>query len=188
MTLIEWSVQSFQAIYAPYMHAGYFDTEHILLINGKGALPESPQLNVPLETYKVKKGFRYRFRLINAAINYCLMSISIDGHNLTVISSDGQAIVPVQVESFVSFKGERYDFIVEANQEPKDYWIKIRGEGACFYLNLAQRAILRYERDNLSNQLTSNMPFNYNDSFRDGLVRFNLFLNLIYHLLIYPKF
>lgn len=151
--------------------AGYLDTEHIILINGKGALPESPQLNVPLETYKVKKGFRYRFRLINAAINFCSMSISIDGHNLTVISSDGEPIVPVEVDSLISLPGERYDLVVEASQEPKDYWIKIKGEGTCFYKSLAQRAIFRYERDDLSNQLRSDMPYNYTDSFRDGLVR-----------------
>ena len=150
-----------------------FNTEHIILINGKGALPESPQLNVPLETYKVKKGSRYRFRLINAAINYCTMSVSIEGHNLTLIASDGQPIVAVKVDSLVSLSGERYDFVVEASQEPKDYWIKIRGEGVCSWLNLTQRAILRYERDDLSDQLTSNKPFTYQDSFRDGLVRFN---------------
>lgn len=170
ITLIEWTIESFQSYYAPYLNAGYFSTEHSILINGKGFITEAPQLNVPLETYVVRKGSRYRFRLINAGIQYCLMSISIDNHNLTIIASDSQPIEPIEVESLVSQSGERYDFVIEANQEPGDYWIKVRGEGECYSLNISQRAILRYERNDLSNQLTSNMSYSYKDSFRSGLV------------------
>ena len=170
ITLIEWASLSFQSLYGSYTHSGLYFTEHIILINGKGALPESSQLNVPLETYKVKKGSRYRFRIINTGVSFCAMSISIDGHNLTLIASDGQPIVPIQVESLLSHSGERYDFVVEANQEANDYWIKVRGEGVCYANKLSQRAILRYERDDLSNQLTSNINFTFNDSLRNGLV------------------
>lgn len=171
ITLIEWTIESFYGYYGPYLNAAYFSTEHNILINGKGAISESPDLNVPLETFTVRKGNRYRFRLINSAIQHCIMSISVDNHNLTIVASDGQPIEPVQVESLVTHAGERYDFIVDAYQEPNDYWIKVRGEGECFTLKLSQRAVLRYERDDLSRKLTSDIPFSYSDSLRYGLVK-----------------
>ena len=102
------------------------------------------------------------------------MSISIENHNLTVISTDGNPLEPVEVESFLAFTGERYDFVVNANaNQLRDYWIKIRGEGDCFWNELSQRAILRYERELTANDptiLQSNITWIYNDSNRAGLV------------------
>lgn len=164
-------VNSFQADYALFINNGYFTTEDTLLINGRGGLPKSPDLDVPLQTYTVEKGYRYRFRLINAGIQFCMLSLSIDGHNLTVIANDGTPLEPFEVESIVSLGGDTYDFVVNANQDERDYWIKLRAEGECGDLMLAQRAILRYSRTNLTlNELKSSMPFTFNDSLRHGLV------------------
>lgn len=163
-------METLQSYYGTYLHATYLFKEHNILINGKAAISEAPELNVPLETFVVEKGNRYRFRFINAAVEFCMFSLSIDGHNLTLIASDGQPMEPIEVESFVSGSGERYDFVLNANQPERDYWMKIRGEGNCYHLNISQRAILRYERSDLSDRLSSNMTFEYSDSTRHGLV------------------
>jgi L-ascorbate oxidase len=175
MLLVEWTNLTFQNFYGNYIFAGGYQYTHAILINGKGDWPEaSPNLNIPLQTYTVKKGFRYRFRLINSGVDWCLMTLSVEGHTLTVIASDGSPIEPVEVTSIVSLSGERYDFVVNANASvEKDYWIKIRGEGGCLWSKSSQRAILRYERDNLQqDEYTSTIPFSYGDSASVGLVFF----------------
>lgn len=52
--------------------------------------------------------------------------VSIDKHNLTIVASDGYDIKPVKAESFIINPGERFDFLVDADQEVGNYWI--RGE------------------------------------------------------------
>ncbi|CAF0776195.1 unnamed protein product [Brachionus calyciflorus] len=146
MILIEWNSNPLQSIYGSYLHSALFGTEHAISINGKGGFREEPNLNVPLETYHVKKGFRYRFRIINSAIQNCIMHLSIDEHNMTLIATDGQPIVPIEIESLEILSGERYDFVLNANKNPSDYWIKVQGKGSCEYNKLFQRAILRYDR------------------------------------------
>lgn len=173
MILNDWTNLTFQAVYGPYTHAANFPAIHTILVNGKGIWPESAgRFNVPLETYYVKKGYRYRFRLINAGIDHCPIQLSIEGHNITMITSDGQPFEPVSVESFVSMTGERYDFVVNAMaNDERDYVIKIRGEGSCD--KLTQRAILRYERDNYQQGAhLSTMNFTFQDSKSTGLVIF----------------
>jgi FtsP/CotA-like multicopper oxidase with cupredoxin domain len=171
--IMEWTFNSFPGGYGPFFHAGDFGTFHNILINGKGGLTEQPNLDVPLETYTVQKGFRYRFRLINSGIQNCPMSISVDGHRLTVIESDGSPIEPIVVDSLASFSGERYDFIINANQAEADYLIKVSGEQDCGSTGtpLAQRAILRYQRANVAaTRISSSTPFTFADSLSNGLV------------------
>jgi FtsP/CotA-like multicopper oxidase with cupredoxin domain len=173
MVLFDWSNETWQDQFSEYFNNWwYFTPESVILINGKGALPYGPNTSVPMETFYVKKGNRYRFRLINAGIRGCNMELTVESHNLTVIESDGRPFDPVVVETLVSDTGERYDFIINADQdEEKDYWIMIRAEDECFgddhYM---QRAILRYEKSNAS--YISNMTFHYNDSIKNGLVIF----------------
>lgn len=162
---------SFQADYPLFVHNAAYGPEHTILVNGRGAFPLSPTTRVPLATFTVQRGFRYRFRLINVGVMFCMISMSVDGHHLTVIANDGTPLEPVRVESIVSLAGDSYDFVIEANQTDRDYWIRLRGEGECGDLRLAQRAILRYQRPNVSqSELTSDMPFTFDDSIRHGLV------------------
>lgn len=65
--------------------------------------------------------------------------------------------------------GERYDFVLEANQYPKNYWIRYRGIGDCDKDNakVSEVAVLHY------NQVKNSEPtgsINYNDSYRPGTV------------------
>jgi iron transport multicopper oxidase len=48
--------------------------------------------------FTVTAGKRYRYRLISTAPR-AVMPFSVDGHNLTVIEVDGNAIRPVATES-----------------------------------------------------------------------------------------
>lgn len=38
---------------------------------------------------------------------------------------------------------ERFDFVLHANQEPKNYWLRVKGSIDC--INLTQRALIRYD-------------------------------------------
>ena len=68
--------------------------------------------------------------------------MKIENHNLTVIASDGSSIEPTVVEQIHFTSGERYDFIVETNQEPRDYSIQMKGFASCKIS--AGYAVLRY--------------------------------------------
>lgn len=56
-------------------------------------------------------------------------------------------IIPYTAESLVSYAGERFDFIIEANQTVDNYWMRFRGLMDCDerFLSAHQVAILRYE-------------------------------------------
>ncbi|XP_064606396.1 uncharacterized protein LOC135471205 [Liolophura sinensis] len=96
------------------------------LINGRGRYydPETGLHNgAPIETFRVESGKRYRFRVIAAGELYPFR-FSIDGHFLEIIASDGYEIEPVVVQSFIINPGERYDFILTANNSIANYWIR----------------------------------------------------------------
>ena len=87
---------------------------------------ELPEKMVPLETFIVKRGNKYRFRLISAAIAYPFR-VSIDRHLLHVISTDGNDVVTTPVESIMIQSGERYDFWIDARDPTLsgNYWIRV---------------------------------------------------------------
>lgn len=45
-----------------------------------------------------------------------------------------------------SISGERYDFVINADQAPGAYWIQLRGLGECGIKRAQNLAILRYAR------------------------------------------
>ena len=55
------------------------------------------------------------------------LRVSIDGHMLSIISMDGYNVVPMSFESFIINPGERFDFILSADQPTMDYWIRVDG-------------------------------------------------------------
>lgn len=70
----------------------------------------------PLEVFRVERGQRYRFRLVNSMSHVCPAVLEVENHSLLVIASDSYDLQPVAVDSLVSSAGERYDFILNANQ------------------------------------------------------------------------
>ncbi|KAG8710675.1 Laccase-1 [Ceratobasidium sp. 423] len=92
-------------------------------INGKGrfnsSIPANPDT---LYTLKVKRGKRYRLRLINTSALASFM-FSAQNHKLKVIAADAVPVKPYEVDSLEILAGQRYDCILEANQKPDTYWI-----------------------------------------------------------------
>ncbi|TEB37778.1 Cu-oxidase-domain-containing protein [Coprinellus micaceus] len=93
------------------------------LINGLGRYPEGPK--TPLAVFNVQKDKRYRFRLVSLSCDPHF-EFTIDGHDLTVIEADGQLVKPVVVDQITIFAGQRYSFILHANQTKANYWIRAR--------------------------------------------------------------
>ena len=76
-------------------------------------------------------------------------TFSIDGHNLTIIEADGQLTEQHTVQQLRIFAGQRYSFILHANQDPGNYWIRARpnigwGQLPSFDEGGINSAILRY--------------------------------------------
>lgn len=53
----------------------------------------------------VSKGFAYRLRLINAIAIECPVVVSIDGHEITAIATDGRPVKPVRARSVQLYPG-----------------------------------------------------------------------------------
>lgn len=133
------------------MHHGdmsFLPTMTTILANGKGRVnpftdATTTQPDVPLSVFNVRAGVRYRFRVCNNGNLMCAVQMFIDSHDLTVIAADGDSIQPRVVRTIVLGAGERFDFVLNANQTPANYWIKFRGVLACS--GSYGTAILRYQ-------------------------------------------
>jgi FtsP/CotA-like multicopper oxidase with cupredoxin domain len=102
---------------------------------------------VPYETFNVVKGHRYRFRHINAGFLNCPIQLSIDNHTILAIATDGSDIEPKEVTFLVTYAGERWDFVVNANQAVGNYFIRARGLMDCDerFTSSFQLAVLHYQ-------------------------------------------
>ncbi|CAL1531522.1 unnamed protein product [Lymnaea stagnalis] len=115
------------------------------LINGRGRYYYSDGTNsqAPLTVFKVNATNSYRFRVIGSGSVYPFR-VSIDGHPITLVATDGYDLQPVVVESIIVNEGERYDFVVAANQTVGNYWIRAVTLEVNVQNHIAE-AILRYE-------------------------------------------
>ena len=88
---------------------------HSGLVNGKGRFyfSRNSHNGAPLETFRVRSGITYRFRVIGAATLYP-MRIYIQGQKITLFGSDGFNLEQITVESIVVHPGERFDFLWQA--------------------------------------------------------------------------
>ncbi|KAJ3559926.1 hypothetical protein NM688_g36 [Phlebia brevispora] len=113
------------------------------LINGRGRYINGPP--TPLSVITVEHGRRYRMRLINIGCDPSY-TFSIDNHNMKVIEADGINHHPVDVNAIQIFVGQRYSFILDANQHVDNYWIRAFPDdaGPQTYNNSMNLAILRY--------------------------------------------
>lgn len=128
--------QTYLPLSIAFKHASYPNREHpLVLFVVTDVLPSflfsGVQLEVPLTWFNVTKGETVRFRVIGVGSIYPLR-ISVDQHNLTVISSDAFDIEGTLVESFIINPGERFDFLLTANQELGNYWIRAVSMEVCF--------------------------------------------------------
>ncbi|KAK7682785.1 laccase, multicopper oxidase, benzenediol:oxygen oxidorectuctase [Cerrena zonata] len=114
------------------------------LINGLGRNTNGPS-DAALAVINVTKGKRYRFRLVSISCdpNYVF---SIDGHNMTIIEVDGVNSQPLNVDSIQIFAGQRYSFVLNANQNVGNYWVRANPNlGTTGFTGGINSAILRYQ-------------------------------------------
>ncbi|CAL4147895.1 unnamed protein product [Meganyctiphanes norvegica] len=120
-----------------------------MLVNGKGPNQNSDDneiaKSVPYQRFTVASGNRYRFRLVNAAVGNCPITVDIDQHSITAIATDGNAIRPVNASSLVMSPGESWDIVVKASKRDGTYWIKFMGRGECSWSQAHQFALLHYK-------------------------------------------
>ncbi|KAH8674148.1 laccase 2 [Xylariales sp. PMI_506] len=75
-------------------------------------------------------GKKYLLRVIGAHAD-SWMKFAIDNHNLTVIAADLVPIKPYVTDNIIVASGQRYDVIVEANQNVDAYWLRAIYQSAC---------------------------------------------------------
>ncbi|XP_041470356.1 laccase-like [Lytechinus variegatus] len=142
--LSDWMHKAISAAYLSDHFRGVDEGPVTILINGMGAsaVYGSTSSTTPRVIYEVQQGKRYRFRVISSAITNIPMKVSVDGHKITLISSDGDNFEPLEVDAFFLFGGERYDFILDASQNVSNYWLKVQGykQGT----GLRELAVIRY--------------------------------------------
>ena len=111
------------------------------------------------------QGRRYRMRVISNGFLNCPIQLSVDNHTLLIIASDGGPVQPIEgieiivfhlliismltvclyiVDSVVIDAGERFDFVIKANQEISSYWMRLHGLMDCRPKEVFQAAIIRY--------------------------------------------
>ncbi|KAJ3666315.1 hypothetical protein Zmor_001765 [Zophobas morio] len=152
ITILDWTKEVGNDKYMSHMQNDGDNKPDTILVNGMGRFKHFQDANgttifTPTARFTVEQGYRYRFRLINAGFLNCPIELSIDNHTLTVISSDGSDFNATEVESLVSYAGERFDFIVNADR-PKDvYWMHFRGLMDCDerFTKAYQLAVLQYK-------------------------------------------
>jgi iron transport multicopper oxidase len=133
--------------------------ESSTLINGLGRQSTTP--TGALSVINVEQGKRYRFRLVSISCDPNFV-FSIDGHSFTVIESDGVNTQPVVADSIQIFAGQRYSFILYANQTVDNYWVRANpNNGPTGFLDGINSAILRYkgaaDSDPASTQTADNL-------------------------------
>ncbi|KAM3588569.1 hypothetical protein VKS41_001011 [Umbelopsis sp. WA50703] len=117
-----------------------------ILINGRNVydcemaeLDEGTQCDseAELSTFKFIPGRRYRLRIINAG-SLSNMMFSIDNHKMTIIEADGTAMKKYTVDRLSVHIAQRYSVIVEANQEPQNYYMRAELDTECFHGNATE--------------------------------------------------
>ncbi|KAF9262297.1 laccase [Marasmius fiardii PR-910] len=113
------------------------------LINGLGRYKGGP--NSPLAVIHVEQGKRYRFRLISMSCDPHF-NFSIDQHNIKIIEVDGENHQPLVVDSLQILAGQRYSFVLHADQPADNYWIRANPDfpGIPGFDGGINQAILRY--------------------------------------------
>jgi len=123
-----------------------------ILVNGKGVHKDSSIGNnnpiVPLSSFNVIGGKRYRFRVAHAGgVKGCPVTLEIDKHQILLIALDGHPVVPKVVSSIVLGRGERADFVLNADKEVSNYLIKVSSVENCA-TPIYSAAVLKYQADN----------------------------------------
>lgn len=141
------------------------------IINGKGK-HRLPDFNkVKFSRFDVTSGNMYRYRLIGAQGNYAYR-FSIDNHKLTLVATDGFFIEPIVTDYIIIHTGERYDFLINATQTGRKYFL-MRTDTLEVNCNTLVRddsfkyndaiALLTYDGEEVSNDMIETLYINGGD-------------------------
>ena len=62
---------------------------------------------LPMSTFFVTKGKKYRFRVAHYSFVVCPVHVSIEEHDMLIIATDSSPVKPKRVRSFIIHSGER---------------------------------------------------------------------------------
>lgn len=65
---------------------------------------------------------------------------------MTIIATEISYVKPFVIDSLYSINGERFDFVVNATNEPRDYWMRVKTMLPCRTV-IEAFAILRYGQE-----------------------------------------
>lgn len=99
-----------------------------VVVNGHGHNPSTGTGTYFETTVAPKK--KHVLRLINGSAGTHFV-FTIDNHTMTVIETDLVPIAPYQTTALSIGIGQRYIVVVEADQEPGDYWIRTHPATGC---------------------------------------------------------
>ncbi|KAJ6459961.1 laccase [Mycena sanguinolenta] len=153
ITLADW-------YHGPASTLGNVPTLISTLINGLGRYAGGPTSQ--LAVISVTKGQRYRMRLVSMSCDPNF-TFTIDGHTMNIIEADSVDTQPLTVDSIQIFAGQRYSFVLTADQAVDNYWIRtVANGGTSGFSNGINSAILRYTGadtiDPVTNATTSASP------------------------------
>ncbi|KAG5635841.1 Acyl-coenzyme A oxidase 2 [Sphagnurus paluster] len=133
ITLADW-------YHVPAPSAGAIPTPDSTLINGLGR--QAGGTSSPLSIINVVKGKRYRFRLISMSCDPNFV-FSIDGHTMAEV--DSVNVTPLLVDSIQIFAAQRYSFVLNADQDVGNYWVRAKPNiGTTTFNGGVNSAIMRY--------------------------------------------
>ncbi|XP_026273138.2 uncharacterized protein LOC113202909, partial [Frankliniella occidentalis] len=142
--LMDWMHVDAEYVF-PGLHKPLGQTPVTVLINGQGDFQQADGnwTKTPLAEFRVRRGLRYRFRVINSGGLSCPLTFRVYGHKLTIIASDSRDVQPLEVDTLYTFSGERYDVVVTADQDGDAFWV--HSYAATCSAPAEQVAVLRYD-------------------------------------------
>ncbi|KAJ7062268.1 laccase subfamily 2 [Mycena amicta] len=136
LTIADWFHNTSTSLLTSYLATQVNPVPDDGLFNARGRFNGGPE--VEFAAVAVSQGKRYRFRLINIAAR---------SNFVQVIEADGTPTQPNEVDVLVIHAGQRYSFVVNANQPVGNYWINAFINGGTKNPNINStfsRGILRY--------------------------------------------
>ncbi|GJC98174.1 multicopper oxidase [Colletotrichum higginsianum] len=114
-----------------------------ILFNGKNINPRGGGGGQYQKT-RLTPGKKHRLRLINTSVDNTF-TVSLVGHNFTVIATDLVPVNPVVKDSLFMTVGQRYDVIIEADKQTENYWFNATLGGAASAANPHPAAVFFYD-------------------------------------------
>jgi laccase len=124
LAVADWYYETVNTLAARVQHVNAGPpTADTALINGKMVSSRGGQY----ERTMLQQDKKHRVRLINMSVDNHFM-VSLDNHQMEVISSDFVPIVPYNTTHIFLGIGQRYDVIITGNQPAGSYWFRAESQ------------------------------------------------------------